>query len=108
MPIRVHSPCSVAGCPEIAVSGGRCAQHQQRRQYVDTRLSASKRGYDAKWRKSRARFLSVHPVCVVCGGEATEVDHIIPLSAGGDDDWRNLQPLCKRCHSRKTRRQAPG
>jgi 5-methylcytosine-specific restriction protein A len=35
--------------------------------------------------------------------EATEVDHIIPLEAGGPAyDLNNLQSLCKRCHVIKT------
>ena len=33
---------------------------------------------------------------------ATEVDHVIPRSAGGSDDVQNLQSLCKPCHSRHT------
>jgi 5-methylcytosine-specific restriction endonuclease McrA len=44
----------------------------------------------------------------MCGEAATEVDHIIPLRAlGARLDERNLQPLCKRHHSKKTRRENP-
>jgi 5-methylcytosine-specific restriction protein A len=32
----------------------------------------------------------------------TQTDHIVPVSAGGDDDRANLQALCASCHSRKT------
>jgi len=39
-------------------------------------------------------------------GEATEVDHIVPLAVGGDEDDSNLESLCAACHSRKTTRQA--
>lgn len=31
-----------------------------------------------------------------------EVDHIIPLAAGGTNDLSNLQLLCKACHKRKS------
>jgi 5-methylcytosine-specific restriction endonuclease McrA len=31
-----------------------------------------------------------------------EIDHVIPLSAGGKDDASNLQLLCKGCHGDKT------
>jgi len=49
------------------------------------------------------------PLCADPFGEhgdrvvaATEVDHIVPLRAGGTNDAENLQALCKSCHSRKT------
>ena len=31
-----------------------------------------------------------------------EIDHIVPLYAGGTNDTYNLQPLCKMCHKIKT------
>jgi 5-methylcytosine-specific restriction endonuclease McrA len=39
-----------------------------------------------------------------CNGDATdEVDHIIPISEGGERfDEDNLQAACKRCHAWKT------
>lgn len=35
-----------------------------------------------------------------------DIDHRTPSSKGGSDDPSNLQPLCKDCHGRKTRREA--
>lgn len=73
------------------------------------RLSPSKRGYGRAWEALRAAHLAKHPLCVHClpldlTVEATEVDHITPH--GGDRrklfDRKNLQSLCKPCHSRKT------
>jgi len=32
-----------------------------------------------------------------------EVDHVVPLHKGGEDNERNLQTLCKRHHDAKTR-----
>jgi 5-methylcytosine-specific restriction protein A len=46
--------------------------------------------------------LREEPMCRSCGGAASQVDHIIPLSRGGTNDRANLQPLCHSCHSRKT------
>lgn len=56
------------------------------------------------------RFLHHNPLCVECQkagrvGEAKEVDHIIPLWAGGQDAEHNLQGLCIACHRVKTKRE---
>jgi 5-methylcytosine-specific restriction endonuclease McrA len=40
--------------------------------------------------------------CQLCGGRATDVDHIVPRSAGGTDDPANLRSLCGPCHHRAT------
>jgi hypothetical protein len=34
-----------------------------------------------------------------------EIDHIVPLSAGGNNEIENLQPLCKDCHKQKSREE---
>ncbi|QDY69318.1 HNH endonuclease [Qingshengfaniella alkalisoli] len=43
--------------------------------------------------------------CVTCGNRGRlEVDHIVAIRDGGAPyDLSNLQTLCVRCHSRKTR-----
>ncbi|AZF90343.1 MAG: HNH endonuclease [Phage 5P_3] len=103
MPIKPQRACAESGCPNAALPGSsRCAQHhRERKREADTRLSAAQRGYDHKWRMTRARFIKEHPLCI-CGEKATDVDHIIPRSQGGTDEWCNLQALCHSCHSRKT------
>jgi 5-methylcytosine-specific restriction endonuclease McrA len=54
------------------------------------------------WRDLRREFLEGNPSCAYCGATATEIDHIIPLSLGGDPyDLGNLAPACKRCNGRK-------
>jgi|694.fasta_scaffold07358_18 5-methylcytosine-specific restriction protein A len=109
---RAGTACRTPGCAGI-VRGGACsgcggtAKRTRQRQYDDQRGSAAKRGYDRQWQRLRLAFLRAHPLCIECAKEgittpATEVDHITPKRDGGQDDWDNLQPLCKRHHSRKT------
>jgi len=64
-----------------------------------------------RWRTLRALVLQQEPLCRECAKDdilraATQVDHV-----DGDDsnnDLSNLQPLCHRCHSKKTAREDGG
>ena len=77
----------------------------------DARGSAASRGYDSRWAKFRAAYQRRNPLCVQWKRAgiirpATQVDHIKPLSAGGDKyNESNLQGLCATCHSKKTARE---
>lgn len=53
-----------------------------------------------KLQKLRQRvFATYGDICWLCGGgEADTIDHVIPLSNGGDDDINNLRPA----HGRKS------
>lgn len=55
----------------------------------------------------RRIVLATDPCCVMCRLNniiklAQEVDHIIPLEAGGTNDLSNLQGLCREHHYKKT------
>lgn len=39
--------------------------------------------------------------CWMCGGEATAIDHVKPLSAGGSHWPANLRPACEGCNGSK-------
>lgn len=39
--------------------------------------------------------------CVYCGRESTHIDHIVPLSKGGEHQWSNIQMICKTCNLAK-------
>jgi 5-methylcytosine-specific restriction endonuclease McrA len=60
----------------------------------------------------RARWLLASRQCFRCAlchtlfDAHTEVDHILPLAAGGSNVLLNLQMLCVPCHSRKTALEA--
>ena len=43
-----------------------------------------------------------------CKGQATEVDHIVPHIAGGDEQLTNLRAACKPCNSAAGARQRTG
>ena len=40
-------------------------------------------------------------VCVYCDVPSTGVDHLIPVSKGGTNDFYNLAPCCLNCNSKK-------
>ena len=91
--------CSVVSCSEYANDDSqKCETHRHHR----AQESAHRRGYGAPWRRIRKAFLENNPYCLSCGAAAEHVDHILSKSKGGTDDEHNLQPLCARCHGKKT------
>lgn len=78
-------------------------QHETRRFYWS--------GYKStRWKKRRATFIQLNPVCKECENEdkaepAVVVDHVIPIQDGSDPwDESNWQGLCFR-HDAKKRGQ---
>ena len=62
---------------------------------------------NAAWRRFRLQFLAAHPRCVVCGGPANTVDHVIDASAAGlfpklPAGTPAFQAMCRADHSKKT------
>jgi len=117
MTIRARVPCRHSGCAALLAEPGYCEKHlQQVRQQTDERRgSASSRGYNSRWRKARATWLSRHPLCAECERQrrvapATVVDHITPHRGDQDLFWdtKNWQSLCKPCHDKKTAREDGG
>ncbi len=107
MPIKPKKPCKHPGCP-LLTDDKYCEFHM--RLYSNERSNARQRGYDSRWRRLSKLYLKVNPLCKSCEKEgkitpAQVVDHIIPHR--GDEklfwDINNWQPLCKKCHDRKTR-----
>jgi 5-methylcytosine-specific restriction endonuclease McrA len=45
--------------------------------------------------------MSMFRGCWVCGGDASEIDHVKPLAAGGPHCLANLRPICSSCNLRK-------
>lgn len=43
-------------------------------------------------------------LCTYCPEPATEIDHILPITRGGDGSRDNLTPCCRSCNARKGNR----
>jgi 5-methylcytosine-specific restriction protein A len=67
--------------------------------------TTTQRGYDYQWSRVSQLIRRSEPICRRCKNALAQmVDHIKPLKEGGDRlDLANLQPLCNKCHSSKTR-----
>ena len=116
MPSKLPTPCRFPLCPNPAVKGGYCTQHQHlaredARRTDERRGSARERGYTTAWDKARAAFLRQHPICEECARQgrltpATVVDHIVPHRGNRQRFWDrdNWQALCSACHAAKTAR----
>jgi 5-methylcytosine-specific restriction enzyme A len=105
MPRSASGPCRYPGCTALGTSRGYCPTHAAARERE--RGTPTQRGYTAGWRRIRARFLVMNPLCADCRERgrytvATEVHHLVPLRDGGTHEDGNLAALCKRCHSRRT------
>jgi 5-methylcytosine-specific restriction endonuclease McrA len=52
--------------------------------------------------KDRQRLLERDKACLKCGSESKlTIDHVVPISKGGSNDFSNLQILCEKCNSLK-------
>lgn len=116
MPPKPRRPCSHMGCPTLTTERY-CESHKQiyQKKYNQDRGSATKRGYDAEWRRARAAFLMKNPLCQHCFElkwitAASVVDHITPHKGNFELFWNrnNWQPLCKSHHDSKTAREDGG
>jgi 5-methylcytosine-specific restriction endonuclease McrA len=39
--------------------------------------------------------------CQYCGGQAENIDHVVPRSRGGTHSWDNVVAACRRCNAQK-------
>lgn len=111
MTSRWHTLCRHAGCMRLATEHRYCDRHQSdadRHGWDPQRGTAAERGYGWRWAKLRQRVMHRDAgLCQRCFAAnritpASQVDHILPKSAGGSDAMDNLQALCADCHRAKT------
>ena len=107
------SVCAEPGCP-VLTADGRCDAHRAsaRRASDRRRPNSRARGYDARWQRTRRRYLAAQPWCEEpgCTEQATDVDHVDGLGPTGPagHDPANLRALCHSHHSQRTARDQPG
>ena len=83
--------------------GSRCSACSTARRRVTNQR------YSHAWQKGLRGYLQRNPWCVDCGAPATERDHVPPrqilvaLGVANPDAPRWLEPVCRRCHSKRTR-----
>ena len=56
-----------------------------------------------RWSKSRLLERDHHK-CAFCGKHATTVDHVNPVSKGGESTWLNTVAACQKCNHKKANR----
>ena len=108
-PIRL---CVMPRCGNQARPGkARCVDHyrEYERERSARRRETTKGIFKTKkWAMTRKAVLARDPICKVCDDAiSTEVDHITPLSEGGDPyRLEGLQGICSPCHWAKTARES--
>jgi hypothetical protein len=55
------------------------------------------------WSRSGTLNRDQH-TCAYCGEQGFTIDHILPVSRGGQSTWENTVTACRRCNHRKANR----
>lgn len=101
----------------VVAGGGLHIKHQPKTRHVKRKgYSANRVRYDKRRRLSARDSTTLEymqllagDVCSFCGahpdGKVSDRDHIVPLSAGGQDRWTNMTAACASCN--RGRRNTP-
>lgn len=54
--------------------------------------------YNSMHQRVRAVKLKMRPSCERCGGQATQVHHVVSIRDGGAHELGNLMSVCANCH----------
>ncbi|MEV6775695.1 HNH endonuclease [Streptomyces syringium] len=103
---------SCIDCTEPATHRGRCKTHHteyEGRSSVRTRRARGRRRANRHAAAARLRRRVREKGTAWCDwrlgdfpADGVDVDHVRPLSLGGEDVDRNVQVLCRGCHQLKT------
>lgn len=103
--------CGKPGCGRTCEEGKSfCRFHKdlEGKRKVFTRRGKSSEWHHlyatSRWKKMSRDFLKKYTVCFVCGRKSEIADHIVPHRGNLElfFNEENLQPMCWKCHSRKT------
>lgn len=116
MPVPLLWADNVSNRPRIAAVPQRIPMVQARHLPQAQRIGATARARGRARQEARLRiWLRDGPRCATCGeliditpgtSRPFELDHIIPLWKGGQDNDSNRQCLCPGCHKDKTTAEA--
>lgn len=96
--------CGEPGCP-VLTSTSKCKAHAPA-PWAGSRGRVAKSMSKHQWAQTRRYVLHRdNGQCYLCGGKATEVDHVVPVFEGGTDDLSNLRAICRTCHRSKSGRE---
>jgi 5-methylcytosine-specific restriction enzyme A len=101
MPWAPARQCPTPGCPRLLRPGERCPDHTP----PPFATSTYRQRPTIPARLKRAILERDDYRCQLCPRPATEVDHVIPRSAGGTDHPSNLRAICHPCHVKRSGRQ---
>lgn len=82
--------------------GGEATYLERMRAHNETRRTALKKPVDRRYLRA-LRFVQRNR-CFYCGcdmGKNATIEHLTPVSRGGDNDWWNIVYACKSCNSKK-------
>jgi len=102
MPNKFLYPCKAPMCPnDTNGKSAYCSEHFKERE-TEVNYTRDPFYHSTEWRKLRAWYIKNNPLCVVCNELGRVVDHIIPISQGGERyDINNLQTMCDMHHNKK-------
>lgn len=120
MGARPAKPCAWPGCNALVRGVSHCPTHKpladerraeqlkrNHKQYNKRRDESDDFYKTERWRKFRAYYIRLHPLCVECERQgritvAIILDHIKPYKTHPELglDWYNVRPLCRPCHNR--------
>lgn len=84
------------------MSKGRSIYKKMQRRYNSLSI-ARERGTHTKeeWKTMKEFF---NNTCCACFSDSNGItkDHIIPIKNGGSDSIENIQPMCRKCNSKKS------
>jgi hypothetical protein len=100
---------ALQGAGFIDADGERRSLHDWNRgRHSQRERNAVRRAWDAMSNRTRPLIFARDGYrCLACGEShgnvenPLEVDHVIPVARGGENDFDNLQTLCRSCNRRK-------